>query len=305
MDIVLSQAFNGLSVASILLLVALGLAFSFGLMGVINMAHGEFIMIGAYVPFVIQGMMGGAAGDTLGLSFLLALPVAFIVTAVLGMGLEISLIRFLYGRPLDTLLATWGVGLMLQQAARSIFGAPNVQLTAPFWLSGGLDVMPGVVFTYKRLFIVALVAICVAAIYTYLHKSAAGRRMRAVMQNRDIASCLGVTTRAVDANTFGLGAGLAGIAGCALTLLGPIGPALGTYYIVDAFMVVVLGGVGQLPGTILAAVAIGLANTTFEFVSTANVGKAFVLLLVILFLRWKPAGLVSLRGRMEPAGVRS
>ncbi|MFN0070053.1 MAG: urea ABC transporter permease subunit UrtB, partial [Chloroflexota bacterium] len=255
MEIVLSQAFNGLSVASILLLVALGLAFSFGLMGVINMAHGEFIMIGAYVPFVLQNVMGGAAGDSLGLSFLLALPVAFVITAALGMGLEQTLIRYLYGRPLDTLLATWGVGLMLQQAARSLFGAPNVQVVSPPWLSGGLEVLPGVLFTYKRLFIVLLVTICVIAIYTYLHRSSAGRRMRAVMQNRDIAACLGVTTRAVDANTFGLGAGLAGIAGCALTLLGPIGPALGTYYIVDAFMVVVLGGVGQLPGTILAALA--------------------------------------------------
>ena len=303
MDIVLSQAFNGLSVASILLLVALGLAFSFGLMGVINMAHGEFIMIGAYVPFVLQGFMGGAAGDTMGLSFLLALPVAFVLTAAIGMGMEHTLIRYLYGRPLDTLLATWGVGLVLQQAARSLFGAPNVQVVSPPWLSGGLDVMPGVVFTYKRLFIVLLAALCVAAIYTYLHKSSAGRRMRAVMQNRDIAACLGVTTRAVDANTFGLGAGLAGIAGCALTLLGPIGPALGTYYIVDAFMVVVLGGVGQLPGTILAALAIGLVNSTFEFVSTANVGKAAVLVLVILFLRWRPSGLVSLRSRTQPVGA--
>jgi urea transport system permease protein len=303
MDIVLSQIFNGLSVASILLLVALGLAFSFGLMGVINMAHGEFIMIGAYVPFVLQGAMGGATGDTLGLSFLLALPVAFALTAAIGMGLEQTLIRYLYGRPLDTLLATWGVGLVFQQTARSLFGAPNVQVVSPPWLSGGLDIMPGVVFTYKRLFIVLLAALCVAAIYTYLHKSAAGRRMRAVMQNRDIAACLGVTTRAVDANTFGLGAGLAGIAGCALTLLGPIGPALGTYYIVDAFMVVVLGGVGQLPGTILAALAIGLVNSTFEFVSTANVGKAAVLVLVILFLRWRPSGLVSLRSRTQPVGA--
>jgi urea transport system permease protein len=303
MDIVLSQAFNGLSVASILLLVALGLAFSFGLMGVINMAHGEFIMIGAYVPFVLQGAMGGAAGDTLGLSLLLALPVAFALTAAIGMGMEQTLIRYLYGRPLDTLLATWGVGLVLQQAARSLFGAPNVQVVSPSWLSGGLDIMPGVVFTYKRLFIVLLAALCVAGIYTYLHRSAAGRRTRAVMQNRDIAACLGVTTRAVDANTFGLGAGLAGIAGCALTLLGPIGPALGTYYIVDAFMVVVLGGVGQLPGTILAALAIGMVNSTFEFLSTANVGKAAVLVLVILFLRWRPSGLVSLRSRTQPVGA--
>jgi urea transport system permease protein len=289
--------FNGLSVGSILLLVALGLAFSFGLMGVINMAHGEFIMIGAYAPYVLQQMVGGATNDPLGLTFLAAIPIAFAVTALLGMGLERSLIRFMYGRPLDTLLATWGVGLMLQQAARSIFGAPNVQVVSPPWLNGGLAITEGLSLPYKRLFIMLLVIACVSAIWVYLTRSSAGRRMRAVMQNRDIASCLGVPTRTVDASTFGLGAGLAGIAGCALTLLGPIGPALGTYYIVDAFMIVVLGGVGQLTGTIAAAMLIGLANTSFELWSTANVGKAAVLVLVIFFLRWKPAGLVALRSR--------
>ena len=297
LDVYLLQVFNGLSVGSILLLVALGLAFSFGLMGVINMAHGEFIMIGAYAPYVLQQMVGGAANDPFGLTFLAAIPVAFIVTALIGVGLERGLIRFLYGRPLDTLLATWGVGLMLQQAARSIFGAPNVQVVSPTWLNGGLAITEGLSLPYKRLFIMLLVIACVAAIWAYLTKSSAGRRMRAVMQNRDIASCLGVPTRQVDASTFGLGAGLAGVAGCALTLLGPIGPALGTYYIVDAFMVVVLGGVGQLAGTIAAALLIGLANTSFELWSTANVGKAAVLVLIIFFLRWRPAGLVALRSR--------
>jgi urea transport system permease protein len=297
LDVYLLQVFNGLSVGSILLLVALGLAFSFGLMGVINMAHGEFIMIGAYAPYVLQQMVGGAANDPLGLTFLAAIPGAFIVTGLIGVAMERSLIRFLYGRPLDTLLATWGVGLMLQQAARSIFGAPNVQVVSPTWLNGGLAITEGLSLPYKRLFIMLLVIACVAAIWAYLTKSSAGRRMRAVMQNRDIASCLGVPTRQVDASTFGLGAGLAGVAGCALTLLGPIGPALGTYYIVDAFMVVVLGGVGQLAGTIAAAMLIGLANTSFELWSTANVGKAAVLVLIIFFLRWRPAGLVALRSR--------
>ena len=211
--------------------------------------------------------------------------------------MECSLIRFLYGRPLDTLLATWGVGLVLQQAARSIFGAPNVQVVSPIWLNGGLAITEGLSLPYKRLFIILLAIACVAAIWVYLTRSSAGRRMRAVMQNRDIASCLGVPTRQVDASTFGLGAGLAGMAGCALTLIGPIGPALGTYYIVDAFMVVVLGGVGQLAGTIAAATLIGLANTSFELWSTANVGKATVLVLIIFFLRWRPAGLVALRSR--------
>ena len=297
LDVYLLQVFNGLSVGSILLLVALGLAFSFGLMGVINMAHGELIMIGAYMPYVLQQLVGGAANDPLGLTFLVAIPVAFAVTGLIGVGMECSLIRFLYGRPLDTLLATWGVGLMLQQAARSIFGAPNVQVVSPPWLNGGLAITEGLSLPYKRLFIILLAVACVAAIWVYLTRSTAGRRMRAVMQNRDIASCLGVPTRQVDASTFGLGAGLAGIAGCALTLIGPIGPALGTYYIVDAFMVVVVGGVGQLAGTIAAAALIGLANTSFELWSTANVGKATVLVLIILFLRWRPAGLVALRSR--------
>jgi urea transport system permease protein len=297
LDVFIIQIFNGLSVGSILLLVALGLAFSFGLMGVINMAHGEFIMIGAYAPYVLQQLVGGPQNDPLGLVFLVAIPTAFLVTAALGMGLELTLIRYLYGRPLDTLLATVGVALILQQAARSIFGAPNVQVAAPRWLDGGLQIGLNLVLPYKRLFIMLLVICCVAAIYAYLTRSSAGRRMRAVMQNRDIASCLGVQTRTVDATTFGLGAGLAGVAGCALTLLGPIGPALGTYYIVDAFMVVVLGGVGQLTGTIAAAMLIGLVNATFELGSSATGGKALVLLLVILFLRWKPAGLVALAAR--------
>jgi urea transport system permease protein len=296
-EVYLSQVFNGLSVGSILLLVALGLAFSFGLMGVINMAHGEFIMLGAYAPYLLQQAVGGANNDPYGLTFLLAIPLAFIVTALMGVALERSLIRFMYGRPLDTLLATWGVGLMLQQLARSVFGAPNVQVVSPFWLNGGLEITAGLSLPYKRLFIMLLVTVCVTAIWVYLTCTSAGRRMRAVMQNRDIASCLGVPTRMVDATTFGLGSGLAGIAGCALTLLGPIGPALGTYYIVDAFMVVALGGVGQLTGTIAAAMLIGLVNTSVELWSSATVGKALVLVAVIFFLRWKPAGLVALRSR--------
>jgi urea transport system permease protein len=296
-EVYLSQVFNGLSVGSILLLVALGLAFSFGLMGVINMAHGEFIMIGAYAPYVLQQAVGGAQQDPYGLTFLAAIPLAFLVTALMGVGMEWALIRFMYGRPLDTLLATWGVGLMLQQLARSVFGAPNVQVVSPPWLNGGLAITEGLFLPYKRLFIMLLVILCVTAIWAYLTRSSAGRRMRAVMQNRDIASTLGVPTRQVDASTFGLGAGLAGVAGCALTLLGPIGPALGTYYIVDAFMVVVLGGVGQLMGTIAAAMLIGLVNTSVELWSSATVGKALVLVAVIFFLRWKPAGLVALRSR--------
>lgn len=296
-SLVFTQLFNGLSLASILLLVALGLAFSFGLMNVINMAHGELIMVGAYVTYLVNtlfnGWFGAAGTDSF---FVPALVAAFFFTALLGWLLEATLIRFLYGRPLDTLLATWGIGLILQQAARSIFGAPNVQVNSPSWLSGALRVGT-LLLPNKRLFIIALVLVCIGAIYGYLNMTPAGRRLRAVMQNRDMAACMGVPTRRVDALTFALGSGLAGLAGAALTLIGPIGPALGTYYIVDAFLVVVLGGVGRLPGTIAAAVLIGVFNTVFEFNSTAVLGKVFVFALVIAFLQWKPAGLVAVRGR--------
>lgn len=262
------------------------------------MAHGEFIMIGAYVTYVFQQIVAPALGGApAGWSFLLSIPVAFLVSAVLGWLLEISLIRFLYGRPLDTLLATWGVGLVLQQLARNIFGAPNVQVVAPSWLNGGLAVTPDLLLPYKRLFIMGLVLVCVVAIYFYLYRSSNGRRMRAVMQNREIAGCLGVKTRRVDGLTFAISSGLAGVAGCALTLIGPIGPTLGTNYIVDAFMVVVLGGVGRLPGTVIAALLIGVFNTSFELWTTASIGKVLVFALIIAFLQWKPRGLVALRAR--------
>lgn len=298
MTSILLQAFNGLSLSSILLLISLGLAFSFGLMNVINMAHGEFIMVGAYVTYLFQERFATLLGGTqFGLWFVLAIPVAFLVTGLLGLLLEMSLIRFLYGRPLDTLLATWGVGLVLQQAARSIFGAPNVQVVSPAWLNGGVTITAGLLLPYKRLFIIALAIGCVAAIAFYLYRTAAGRRLRATMQNRVMASCLGVRSRRVDAITFAIGAGLAGIAGCALTLIGPIGPAVGTYYIVDAFMVVILGGVGRLPGTIAAAVLIGVFNTVLELGTTASLGKVLVFILIIAFLQWRPAGLVAVRSR--------
>jgi urea transport system permease protein len=298
MAVWLTQAFNGLSLGSILLMISLGLAFSFGLMNVINMAHGEFIMVGAYVTYLFQRSLAPALGGaSLGIWFVLAIPTAFVVAALLGILLEVSLIRFLYGRPLDTLLATWGVGLILQQAARSIFGASNVQVTSPAWLGGGLRLAPGLLLPYTRLFIIALVLLCIGGIYLLLYHTASGRRIRAAMQNREIAAALGVATRRVDALTFGLGAGLAGVAGCALALIGPIGPSLGTYYIVDAFMVVVLGGVGRLPGTVAAALLIGMFNTLLELGTTATLGKVLVFVLIIAFLQWKPAGLVALRTR--------
>lgn len=296
-EIWLSQGFSAISVASILLLVALGLAFSFGLMNVINMAHGELIMLGAYSAYLLQSRMTDALGSTgLDLYFVLALPVSFLVAAVTGIVLERLLISRLYGRPLDTLLATWGVSLVLQQTARSIFGAPNVQVIAPPWLNGGITVL-GAVLTYKRLFIIALAVACLVGVYFYMTRTPAGRRMRAVMQNREVASALGVQTPRVDMLTFALASGLAGVAGCALTLLGPIGPSLGTYYIVDAFLVVVLGGVGQIAGTVGAAIGIGSLNTSLEYVTTASLGKVLVFVLVIAFLQWRPSGLIARRAR--------
>ena len=298
MEVWALQIFNGLSLSSILLLVALGLALSFGLMNVINLAHGEFIMIGAYTTFALQQaarqFTGGPPPEA---TFLVAIPLSFVVAGGMGLLVENALIRFLYRRPLDTLLATWGVGLFLQQLARSIFGAPNVQVVAPSWLGGAVTVGADLVLPMKRIFIFGLVLACIGGLYWYMYRSTEGRRMRAVMQNRDMAASLGVSTRRVDSFTFALGSGLAGVAGCALTLIGPIGPSLGIFYIVDAFIVVILGGLGQIPGTIMAAVIIGMLNTVFEFGTTAVLGKVLVFAMVILFLQWKPAGLMRVKGR--------
>jgi urea transport system permease protein len=298
MEVWVTQIFNGISLSSILLLIALGLALYFGLMNVINLAHGEFIMIGAYTPYALQRLFQHFAGDpSPGITFLVAIPLSFLVSGLVGILVEQSVIRFLYRRPLDTLLATWGVGLFLQQLARSIFGAPNVQVVAPQWLSGGLSVTADLLLPMKRIFIIGLVIVCILGLYWYMFRTREGRRMRAVMQNRDMAASLGVSTRRVDTMTFAVGSGLAGIAGCALTLIGPIGPSLGTFYIVDAFIVVILGGLGQIPGTILAAFIIGMLNTLFEFGTTAVVGKVLVFAAVILFLQWRPDGLARVRSR--------
>ncbi len=298
MEVWALQLFNGLSLSSILLLIALGLALSFGLMNVINLAHGEFIMIGAYTTYALQQAALRFTGDPQsGITFLVAIPASFVVAGAAGYLVENALIRFLYRRPLDTLLATWGVGLFLQQLARSIFGAPNVQVVAPPWLGTALSVTGDLVLPIKRVFILALVTACIGGLYWYMYRSNEGRRMRGVMQNREMAASLGVSTRRVDSFTFALGSGLAGIAGCALTLIGPIGPSLGTFYIVDAFIVVILGGLGQVPGTILAAFIIGMLNTMFEFGTTAVVGKVLVFAMVILFLQWRPAGLMRAKGR--------
>ncbi len=292
MHIILSQLFAGISVGSILLLIALGLVFTFGQMNVINMAHGEFIMAGAYTAYVLQGSFG----TTVGQSLLLSVLVAFVVAGLMGVALEATLIRRLYGRPLDTLLVTWGVSLILQQLARDIFGAPNVDVKAPSWLRGGPTLL-GVSLPWSRLFIIGLVVVAVTAIWVFLARLPEGRRMRAVTQNRQLASCSGVNTDRVDRTTFFLGSGLAGVAGVALTLLGPIGPTLGTNYVVDAFLVVVVGGLGQLRGAVIAALALGILNSFVEYGTQASFAKVVVFIAIVAFLQVRPQGLVVLRTR--------
>ncbi len=289
MHAVFDQLFVGLSVGSVLLLIALGLTFTFGQVGVINMAHGEFIMAGAYTAYVLQGWAGDEA-------VVVALPVAFLVGGLMGLVLERTLIRHFYGRALDTLLLTWGVSLILQQLARDLFGASNVQVLAPSWLAGGVDVL-GVRLPHTRLFILGLVTVCVIAIWGYLAKLPHGRRMRAVVQNRQLAACSGVATERVDQRTFFIGSGLAGAAGVALTLLGSIGPTLGTNYIVDAFLVVIIGGLGQLRGAVLAALGLGLLNAYVEYWTDASLAKVVVFVAIIAFLQARPQGLFVLRTR--------
>ncbi|HLY63973.1 MAG TPA: urea ABC transporter permease subunit UrtB [Chloroflexota bacterium] len=296
--LVLLGIFNGLSVASILLLIAIGLAITFGLMNVINMAHGQFIMVGAYVAYVcgnLAARLWGAASA--GNAFILALPASFLVAALFGWLLERGLIRFLYKRPLDTLLATWGIGLLLEQAAKNIFGAPNVTVQVPSWLSGALELGPDLSLSYARLFILSLALAALAGVYLYLFRTSTGRLVRAVMQNRAMADCLGVRTDRVDAYTFALGTGLAGLAGAALCLIGPVGPFIGTDYIVQAFMVVVLGGVGQLLGTVGAAASIGGLDSIFNLKFSVSIGQVIVFAAVIAFLQIRPSGFVKTRSR--------
>jgi urea transport system permease protein len=289
--------FRGLSLSSILLLMALGLAVIFGLMGVINMAHGELMMLGAYTTFMVQEGFKAYLGPHLfDYYFLAAMPLSFVVAGAVGLLLEATLIRFLYGRPLETLLATWGVSLVLIQAARKAFGDLTA-VASPAWLSGGVQIMVGVQLPYNRIFILILTAACVTAMYLLLFRTSMGLKVRAVTQNREMSACLGVATRRVDAGAFALGAGLAGLAGCAMTQIGNVDPALGQNYIVDSFLVVVTGGVGKLAGTALAALGIGGLNKLLEPGLGAIYAKILLLFLVILFLQRRPAGLFVTRGR--------
>ncbi|MBB2925382.1 urea ABC transporter permease subunit UrtB [Cellulomonas cellasea] len=291
MDALFSQLFAGLSLGSVLLLAALGLALTFGQMGVINMAHGEFMMAGAYTAYVVQGVIADA-----GVSLLVSLVVGFLVGGLLGLLLEVTLVSRMYRRPLDTLLVTWGVALVLQQAARDIFGAPNVDVRAPAWLSGAVEVF-GLGVPKTRLFILLVAVVCVTALALVLKLTPLGRRIRATVQNRDLAETSGISTRATDRLTFFVGSGIAGVAGVALTLLGSIGPTLGTSYIVDAFLVVVAGGIGQLKGTVIAAFSLGLLQATFEYSTTASIAKVLLFVVIVAFLQVRPQGLVSLRTR--------
>ena len=292
MTLVLSQLFTGVSIGAVLLLIALGLSLTFGQMNVINMAHGEFIMAGAYTVFVLQKTITDA-----GASLLVALPVAFLVAGAMGVVLEHLLIRRLYTRPLDTLLVTWGVSLMLQQLARDVFGAPNVQTHAPDLLTGNIKLTNDLVLANSRLFILTLAALAAVTLTLVLRLTSLGRRIRAVMQNRDLAAVSGIPTSRVDRLTFFIGSGLAGIAGVALTLVGPIGPTMGTNIIVDAFLVVVVGGIGHLKGTVIVAFALGVLQSMVEYSTTISVAKVLVFLAIVAFLQWRPQGLFTLRTR--------
>lgn len=290
--------FSAISLSSILLLVSLGLAITFGLMGVINMAHGELMMLGAYTTYVMQELFTAYLPPSVkDLYFFLAIPLAFGIAALSGLLLEKSIIRKLYGRPLETLLATWGISLILQQGVRQIFGAANVDVASPHWLTGGIRLAVGIQLPYNRLFIILLSALSVLSVSILVLRSPIGLKIRAVTQNREMSACMGITTERVDAWTFALGAGLAGMAGAALTLIGNVGPDLGQNYIVDSFLVVVTGGVGKLAGTVGAAFGIGGLNKLFEPGLGAIYAKVAILLLVILFLQKRPSGLFPAKGR--------
>ena len=290
------NAWYGLSLASVLLLAATGLAITFGVMGVINMAHGEMVMIGAYSTFVVQQFLGLFAPGLMEWSLIISVPVAFCVSGAVGMGIERGVIRFLYGRPLETLLATWGVSLALQQTVRSLFGATNKQVSVPTWLSGSFDV--GLMtITYNRLAIVIFAVFVFAGLIVLLRKTFFGLQTRAVTQNRRMAASIGIRTEWIDMMTFGLGSGVAGIAGVALSQIDNVSPNLGQTYIVDCFMVVVFGGASNLWGTLVGALTIGVSSKFLEPAVGAVLGKILILVFIILFIQVRPRGLFALRGR--------
>jgi len=301
---VLGYFFNGASLAAVLLMMSLGLAVTFGLMGIINMAHGEMLMIGSYTAYVMQDFFAAHWPARQDYFFFAALPLSFVVTGLVGLALEMGLLRFLYRRPLETLIVTWGIGMVLQQGARLWFG-DQTSVSPPTWFRGGFEILPGLILPWSRIFIIGLAVAILIGLALLFYRSYAGLRIRAVMQNRAMASCLGVSTRTVDALTFALGTALAGVAGCALSLIGTVDPEVGKTYIVDSFMVVVLGGVGKLVGTVVASVVIGLSNKLLEpaigGTAAAIYAKVAILLIVIGFLQWRPTGLFAARGRAVEA----
>jgi urea transport system permease protein len=297
-----ANLFQGISLGSVLLLAAIGLAITFGVMGVINMAHGEMIMLGAYVAFVVQELFRAfLPAGVVGAYLVVAVPVAFLFAGAIGVILERCIIRFLYGRPLETLLATWGVSLILQQAVRSVFGSPNKEVSNPAWMTGGFDVIGGFTATWNRLYIIVFCFVVLGVLVLVLNRTSFGLQMRAVTQNREMAAVMGIRTARIDALTFGLGSGIAGMAGVALSQIGNVSPNLGTLYIVDSFMVVVFGGVGNLMGTLVGALSLGIINKFLEPVAGAILGKIVVLVAIILFIQRRPRGLFALKGRTAEA----
>nr|WP_321484340.1 urea ABC transporter permease subunit UrtB [uncultured Cohaesibacter sp.] len=292
----IQNVWYGLSLGSVLLLASIGLAITFGVMGVINMAHGEMVMIGAYTTFTVQQAIQTTVPGLLDYSLLFAIPAAFLVAGAIGFVLERGIIRFLYGRPLETLLATWGVSLILQQAVRTIFGPTNQEVSNPSWMSGAID-LAGLSLTWNRIWIFFFALAMFGLLFALLKRTPMGLQMRAVTQNRNMASSLGVKTPWVDAFTFALGSGIAGIAGVALSQIGNVSPNLGQSYIIDSFMVVVFGGVGNLWGTLIGALTLGVANKFLEPFAGAVLGKILVLVFIILFIQKRPRGLFALKGR--------
>ena len=293
---VAQNVWYGVSLGSVLLLAAIGLAITFGVMGVINMAHGEMVMLGAYTTYVVQEVIRNNAPGLFEYSLAIALPLAFLVTALIGIAIERGVIRWLYGRALETLLATWGLSLILQQMVRSIFGPTNKQVGNPQWMSGAFE-LGGLTITYNRFWIVLFAITVFLALLAVLNRTPLGLQMRAVTQNRRMASAMGIRTPFVDAMTFGLGSGIAGLAGVALSQLDNVSPNLGQNYIIDSFMVVVFGGVGNLWGTLVGALSIGVANKFLEPYAGAVVAKILILVLIILFIQRRPRGLSALKGR--------
>jgi len=297
----LAAVFSGLSLGSVLLLAALGLAITYGLMGVINMAHGELIMIGAYATYVVQGLFRTYLPNSFNAYLLVAVPAAFCVSALVGAVIERLVLRHLYGRPLETLLATWGISLILIQGVRSVFGAQNVAVENPAWLSGGWQVLPNLILPYNRIVIIMFAVLVLIGMALLISKTRLGLFVRGVTQNRTIAASMGVNTARIDTLAFALGSGIAGLAGAALSQVGNVGPDLGQNYIVDSFMVVVLGGVGQLAGTVYAALGLGVLNKLLEGMAGAVLAKIAVLVMIVIFIQKRPQGIFALKGRSAEA----